>query len=122
MVKNLPARQETWVRSLGWEDSLEKGMATHFDILTWRIQQRGLAGYSRAFSTTDCYFEFSVCIFLLPFFLKQVFIIYTILMNRSKDPEVGRRWGPGVPGPARLIHREAHAARLSTQYESSRHP
>ena len=33
MVKNLPAMQETWVPSLGQEDSLEKGMATHFDIL-----------------------------------------------------------------------------------------
>ena len=37
MVKNLPTMQETWVRSLGWEDSLEKGMATHSSILTWRI-------------------------------------------------------------------------------------
>ena len=33
MVKNLPAMQETWVRSLGWEDSLEKGMATHSNIV-----------------------------------------------------------------------------------------
>ena len=33
MVKNLPAIQETWDRSLGWEDSLEKGMATHSSIL-----------------------------------------------------------------------------------------
>ena len=37
MVKNLPAMQETWVRSLGWEDPLEKGMATHSSILFWRI-------------------------------------------------------------------------------------
>ena len=36
-VKNLPAVQETRVRSLGWEESLEKGMATHFSILAWRI-------------------------------------------------------------------------------------
>ena len=36
-VKNPPAIQETWVRSLGWEDLLEKGMATHFSILAWRI-------------------------------------------------------------------------------------
>ena len=35
-VKNLPAMQETWVQSLGWEDSLEKGMATHSSILAWR--------------------------------------------------------------------------------------
>ena len=36
-VKNLPAMQETHVQSLGWEDSLEKGMATHSNILAWRI-------------------------------------------------------------------------------------
>ena len=37
LVKNLPAVRETWVRSLGWEDPLEKGMATHSSILAWRI-------------------------------------------------------------------------------------
>ena len=37
MVKNLPAVQETWVQSLGQEDPLEKGMATHSSILAWRI-------------------------------------------------------------------------------------
>jgi len=36
-VKNLPAMQETWVRSLGWEDPLEWGMATHSSILAWRF-------------------------------------------------------------------------------------
>ena len=36
-VKNLPAMQETWVQSLGREDPLEKGMATHSSILAWRI-------------------------------------------------------------------------------------
>ena len=37
LVKNLPAMQETWVWSLGWEDPLEKGKATHSSILVWRI-------------------------------------------------------------------------------------
>ena len=37
LVKNPPAVWETWVRSLGWEDPLEKGMATHCSILAWRI-------------------------------------------------------------------------------------
>ena len=37
LAKNLPAMQETLVRSLGWEDSLEEGMATHSSILAWRI-------------------------------------------------------------------------------------
>ena len=37
MVKNLPAMQETVVQSLGWEDSLDKGMKTYSSILAWRI-------------------------------------------------------------------------------------
>ena len=37
LVKNSPAMQKTWVRSPGWEDLLEKGMATHSSILAWRI-------------------------------------------------------------------------------------
>ena len=37
LVKNLPVMQETWVPSLGWEDPLEKGKATHSSILAWRI-------------------------------------------------------------------------------------
>ena len=46
MVKNLPAVQETWIQSLGWEDPLEKGMATHSIILAWRIPWTGsLMGY-----------------------------------------------------------------------------
>ena len=41
-VKNLPAMQETQVRSLGWEDPLEKEMATHSSIIAWRIPQTGV--------------------------------------------------------------------------------
>ena len=37
LVKNPPAMQETWIRSLGWENPLEKGKATHSSILAWRI-------------------------------------------------------------------------------------
>ena len=37
MVKKLPAMQETWVQSLGGEDALEKGKATHSSVLTWKI-------------------------------------------------------------------------------------
>ena len=46
-VKSLPAMQETWVQSLGWEDPLEKKMATHSSILAWRIhRQRSLVCYN----------------------------------------------------------------------------
>ena len=48
--KNPPAMQKTWIRSLGWEDPLEEGMATHSGILAWRIPvdqgTRSLVGYS----------------------------------------------------------------------------
>ena len=37
MVKNVPVMQETWVRSLSWEDPLKKELATHSSILVWRI-------------------------------------------------------------------------------------
>ena len=37
LVKNQPAMRETWIQSLGWEDPLEKGKATHSSILAWRI-------------------------------------------------------------------------------------
>ena len=38
--------REAWVQSLGWEDPLEEGMATHSSVLAWEIPQRSLAGYS----------------------------------------------------------------------------
>ena len=44
VVKNLPAKQEIWVRSLGQEDPLEKEMATHSNILAWEIPWTGEAG------------------------------------------------------------------------------
>ena len=44
LVKNLPAMRETWVRSLGWEDPLEKGTATYSSILAWRIRWTEEAG------------------------------------------------------------------------------
>ena len=45
-VKNLPAMQETWIRSLGVEDSLEKDMAIDYSTPTWKISWRSLVGYS----------------------------------------------------------------------------
>ena len=45
MVKNLPAVQETWVLSLGWEDALEDGMASHSSVLAWNNPMDGGAWY-----------------------------------------------------------------------------
>ena len=47
LVKNLPAMWETWVRSLGWEDPLEKGKATHSNILAWRIPRTTVHGVAK---------------------------------------------------------------------------
>ena len=68
MVKNLPAKQETRAQSLGWEDPLEKGMASHSSILAWRVHgQRSLVGYSpwilKELDTTE---RLSTAVFCLP--------------------------------------------------------
>ena len=47
LVKNLPAIRETWARSLGWEDPLEKGKAAHSRILAWRIPWTQSMGLQR---------------------------------------------------------------------------
>ena len=54
MVKNPPAMQETWVPSLGWEDPLEEGMATHSSILAWRIPMDRGAWLATVHGVTDC--------------------------------------------------------------------
>ena len=47
MIKNMPAMQQTWVQSLGGEDPLEEGLATHSTILSWRIPwTESPSGYS----------------------------------------------------------------------------
>ena len=66
MVQGLPTMQETWVQSLGREDSLEKEMATHSSILAWRIPwRRSLVGYSpcgpkESETTEQLHFHFSL--------------------------------------------------------------
>ena len=48
LVENPPAMRETWVRSLGWEDPLEKGKAMHSSILAWRIPWTIVYGVARS--------------------------------------------------------------------------
>ena len=52
MVKNLPAVQEIWVQSLGWEDPLQNGMATHCSILAWRIPWTEEPGWATVHGVT----------------------------------------------------------------------
>ena len=51
LVKNLLAVWETWVQSLGWEDLLEKGTATHSSILAWRIRWTIVHGVAKSYMT-----------------------------------------------------------------------
>ena len=51
LVKNPPAMRETWVQSLGWEDLLEKGTATHSKILAWRIPRTAQSMGSQSWTT-----------------------------------------------------------------------
>ena len=53
LVNNLPAMRETWVQSLGWEDSLEKEMATHYSIFAWRILWTEESGVLKSWSRKE---------------------------------------------------------------------
>ena len=59
LVKNQPLMWETWVRSLGWEDPLEKGKTTHFVILAWRILYSPVHGVAKCWTRLrDLHFHF----------------------------------------------------------------
>ena len=87
MVKNPPAKQETWIRSLGWEDPPEKGTAIHSSILAWRIPwAQSLAGCSpwdcKKTDTTEWLFTF-----LLPVASSAALTtLYSLLKNTSRLP------------------------------------
>ena len=75
LVKNLPAMLETWVWFLGWEDCLEKEMATHSHILAWKIPRRekpgGLHTVHRSQVGHDLVLSFFLFQFLLPLILSR---------------------------------------------------
>ena len=68
MVKNLPALWEIWVGSLGWEDPLEKGTATHSNILAWRIPWTEEPGRLQSMGLQRVRWDFRV------FFLIQILV------------------------------------------------
>ena len=59
MVKNLPAMRETQVQSLGWEDSLQEGMATHSSVLAWRIPMDRGAWWAIVHGATNSWTQLS---------------------------------------------------------------
>ena len=74
LVKNLPAMRETWVPSLGWEDPLEKGKATHSSILACRIGQESDKSHKELDTTEPLSLHFTLQCFL--FFSVQILHIY----------------------------------------------
>ena len=107
-VKNLPAMQDTWVRSLDWEDLLKEGMATHSNILVWRIpriEEPGRlqsTGSQRVGHTEQLTFTF--------IFTHTAYYIYT-------DPE--GRWGVSFPQEwfmDGVSHLDSEQAELSAQH------
>ena len=68
MVKNLPAMWETGVQSLGWEDSLEKEMATHFSILAWEITWTEEPGGLQSMGSKELYMteKLTLLMYLIP--------------------------------------------------------
>ena len=66
LVRNLPAMRETWVRSLGWEDPLEKGKATYSSILAWRIPWTTVHGFAESDTRlSDFHFHIHVYMYVL---------------------------------------------------------
>ena len=60
LIKNPPAMQETWIQTLGWEDSLEKGTGTHSSILAWRIPDHIVHGDAKTQTQlSNFYFTFT---------------------------------------------------------------
>ena len=86
MVKNLPAVWETWVQSLGWEDPLQKGIATHSSILAWRIPPTVLESYSpRGCKESDTTER-----------LTQNLVLHFWSISLLKQQARGTNTGPGV--------------------------
>ena len=86
MVKNLPAMQETWVWSLGWEDPLEEGLTTHISILAWRIPwtkgawKTAVHGVTVRHDWADFHFHFLfICNILLDFPYKWYHMIFVFV-------------------------------------------
>ena len=59
LVKNIPTMRKTWVWSLGWEDPLEKGKATHSSILAWKIPWTSPWGHKESDTTVRCWLHFT---------------------------------------------------------------
>ena len=95
MVKLLPAMRETWIQSLGWEDGLEKEMATHSSTLAWKIpwtEKPGRLQYMGSQSQTQLSdFTFTFC-FSYKFAVESRGQDRRVMVERSDAVHWGREW------------------------------
>ena len=85
-VKNLPAMRETWVRSLGWEDPLEEGMATPSSILAWRIPVDSGAWRATVHGVTNSWTQLSDSAQNIYIYIYQ--LLYRNLTVTIKEPKL----------------------------------
>ena len=105
MVKNPPAVRDTWVLSLGWEDPLKKGMATHSSILVWRIPWTEEPGRLQCLELTDSsppIITFHVILLQqLPFSAVQ-----TTTMSVPNFKFLGNNWNGPCVSHTLILHKE----------------
>ena len=103
LVKNPPVMWETWVRSLGWEDPLEKGKATHSSILAWRIPWAVCIVHGVTKSQTqrsDFHFQFSVAHwYRICLSMQETRVPALLLEDPGSIPGSGRSPGEGIGYP-----------------------
>ena len=109
MVKNLIAMQETWVRSLGWEDLLEKGMTNHSSILVWRIPWTGEPGGLQSTRWSRVGYDRMTNILTLTLYSRQHVVVQLL----------SRVW---LLQPQGLQHTRLSCPSLSPRVCSSSHP
>ena len=84
LVKNPSVMRETWVWSLGWEDSLEKGKATHSSILAWRIPWTVVHGVPKSQTgLSDFPFQWIIYLYSTPCFFFNLIFYYAFLVNKN---------------------------------------
>ena len=89
-VKNLPAVQETWVRSLGWEDALEKEMATHSSILAWEFSWTEEPGGLQSMGSQRVGHDWATNTYLLTYLLTSCVAQgtqYFVIVYKGKESE-----------------------------------
>ena len=87
MVKNLPAIWETWIWSMGWEDLLEKAIATHSSILAWRILWTEELGRLQSMASQRVRYDWASKLSVFSWFVYEVDFIIRILQMTKGDLE-----------------------------------